>query len=160
MVDITKVLVLNGPNLNLLGDREISVYGNSTLEQINNNLFQLGNQLNISIDTLQSNIEGELIEAIHKAKGKYDGIIINPGALTHYSYAIRDAIKAVGIDTIEVHLSNIYGREDFRHKSVIAPVCIGQIAGLGPFGYYLALQYFASRRNANGQQNKGFNGYK
>lgn len=151
VVDNTKVLILNGPNLNLLGDREVSIYGNVTLEQITNNLIQLGNQLSITIDTFQSNIEGELINAIHKAKGKYNGIIINPGAFTHYSYAIRDAIKGVGIDTIEVHISNIYNREDFRHKSVIAPVCIGQITGLGPYGYYLGLQYFASRRNINDQ---------
>lgn len=138
-----KVLVVNGPNLNLLGQREPEIYGTRTLEELNNNLTALSNDLKIKLLFFQSNSEGEIIDFIHKEGFKARGMIINPGALTHYSYAIRDAISSVGIDTVEVHLSNIYDREDFRKKSAIAPVCVGQIIGFGFYGYAMALSYFA-----------------
>lgn len=134
-----KVLVINGPNLNLLGTREKDVYGTETLESIAKKVNAEGKKLNAEIAFIQSNHEGEIIDRIHDANGKYDVIIINPGAYTHYSIAIRDAIKGVDIPAIEVHLSNIHSREEFRHKSVIAPVCVGQISGFGGYGYIMAL---------------------
>lgn len=134
-----KILIVNGPNLNLLGIREPGIYGNDSLESINKNLEQKASELNCSVEFYQSNCEGEIIDKLHAAMGVFDSIIINPGAYTHYSIAIRDAISAIKIPTIEVHLSNIYDREEFRHKSVIAPVCAGQIAGFGALGYELAL---------------------
>jgi 3-dehydroquinate dehydratase-2 len=134
-----KILVIHGPNLNLLGERETGVYGKDTLEHINNEIKEKAKELNLECDTFQSNIEGELINVLHAAKGKYDGIIINAGAYTHYSIAIRDAIAAIRIPCVEVHLSNIHAREEFRHKSVIAPVCIGQVVGFGKQSYIMAL---------------------
>lgn len=134
-----KVLIVNGPNLNLLGTREKDVYGSETLEDIARRTNIEAQKLDIEIDFVQSNHEGEIIDRIHDARGKYDAIIINPGAYTHYSIAIRDAVKAVEIPTIEVHLSNIHGREEFRVKSVIAPVCVGQISGFGGNSYIVAL---------------------
>ena len=134
-----KILVIHGPNLNLLGDREVGVYGNVTLESINKQLKVIAKKEKMVLDTFQNNIEGEIVDAIQKAKGKYSIIIINPGGYTHYSVAIRDAIAGVKVPTIEVHLSNIYAREEFRHKSMIAPVAIGQIAGFGPNSYVLGL---------------------
>lgn len=134
-----KIVVINGPNLNLLGIREKNVYGTETLEDIARRVNIEAQRLNVDVDFIQSNHEGEIIDRIHEARGKYDAIIINPGAYTHYSLAIRDAIKAVEIPTIEVHLSNIHAREEFRAKSVIAPVCVGQISGFGGNGYLLAL---------------------
>jgi 3-dehydroquinate dehydratase II len=134
-----KVLVLHGPNLNLLGIREPGVYGSVTLEAINQNLNQLAKQHAMELEIVQSNHEGELIDQIHRASGVKDGIVINPGAFTHYSYAIRDALSSVSLPTIEVHLSNIHSRELFRHQSVIAPVVIGQIAGFGAYSYELGL---------------------
>lgn len=144
-----KILILNGPNLNLLGTREPEKYGNKTLEQINAQIFQLTKDfeteynIKIELETYQSNIEGELVNAI-QAFGVSDdnakkGIIINPAAYTHTSIAIRDAILAIKLPCIEVHLSNITAREEFRHTSLIAPVCIGQIAGFGENGYKLAM---------------------
>ena len=133
------ILILHGPNLNLLGTREPGVYGAMTLAEINARLEQVAAERGAELRILQSNHEGALVDAIHAAVGWADGILINPGALTHYSYALRDAIAAVGIPTIEVHLSNVYAREPFRHVSVIAPVCRGQISGLGPVGYVLVL---------------------
>ena len=125
-----KVLVINGPNLNMLGVREKGIYGTKDFQDVCDYIKEEGQKRNIDIKLFQSNIEGEIINEIHKAYyEKYDGIIINPGAYTHYSYAIMDAIKAVNIKTVEVHLSNIHAREEFRHKSVIAPACIGQICG-------------------------------
>jgi 3-dehydroquinate dehydratase II len=134
-----KILVLNGPNLNLLGTREKEIYGNETLQDIAQKTVREGLKLHMEVDFAQSNHEGELIDKIHAAKSVYDLIIINPGAYTHYSIAIRDAIKSVDIPTIEIHLSNIHAREEFRSKSVIAPVCIGQICGFGSMSYILAL---------------------
>jgi 3-dehydroquinate dehydratase-2 len=134
-----KVLVLHGPNLNMLGIREPGVYGSVTLEAINQNLIQLAKHHAMELEIVQSNHEGELIDQIHRAFGVKDGIVINPGAFTHYSYAIRDALSSVSLPIIEVHLSNIHSRESFRHQSVIAPVVIGQIAGFGAYSYELGL---------------------
>jgi 3-dehydroquinate dehydratase-2 len=135
-----RILVLHGPNLNLLGIREPDVYGVSTLDDINRELTEIANQAGISLTTIQSNHEGQLLDTIHGARGNYDMIIFNPGAFTHYSIALRDAIAAVAVPTIEVHLSNIHSREEFRHRSVIAAVCWGQICGFGAASYSLALQ--------------------
>lgn len=132
------ILVLNGPNLNLLGTRNPHVYGYQTLGDIVEALQNLGKVHNINVNFAQTNHEGELIDLLHSARGKFKAIIINPGAFTHYSYALRDAIEAIELPTIEVHLSNIHAREEFRRKSVIAPVCVGQIAGFGAKGYELA----------------------
>lgn len=136
-----KVLVINGPNLNMLGVREKGIYGTKDFQDVCEYIKEEGQKRNIDIKLFQSNIEGEIINEIHKAYyDKYDGIIINPGAYTHYSYAIMDAIKSVNIKTVEVHLSNIHAREEFRHKSVIAPACIGQICGFKEFGYVMAME--------------------
>lgn len=138
-----RVLVINGPNLNLLGKREPEVYGTSTLEQLNARLTEFARELKFDLDFFQSNSEGELIDFIHREAAGAVGIIINPGALTHYSYSLRDAIAAVRVETVEVHLSNIYSREEFRRHSVIAPAVRGQITGFGFYGYAMALSYFA-----------------
>lgn len=130
-----KILVLHGPNLNLLGEREPGVYGSVTLAQINEMLEREANTRQVSLAFLQSNHEGLLVDAIQAARGEYQGILINPGAYTHTSVAIRDAIAAVNIATVEVHLSNIHQRETFRHYSYIAPVAIGQISGFGDQSY-------------------------
>ena len=151
MPEIT-VLVLHGPNLNLLGLREPEIYGSLTLDRINRSLEMDGKELQVSISCLQSNHEGVLVDAIHNARGRYEGIIINAGAYTHTSVAIRDALLGVQIPTVEVHLSNIYTREEFRHHSYIAPVAIGQISGFGADSYRLGLQAlvnYLSRSNAD-----------
>jgi 3-dehydroquinate dehydratase-2 len=135
-----KVLVLNGPNLNLLGQREPEVYGRTTLEDIEKSLHAKADELSVEIDFRQSNHEGELVGWIQSAKAGYAVILLNAGAYTHTSVALRDAIAATGIPTVEVHLSNIFGREQFRHHSVIAPVCKGQISGFGAYSYILALE--------------------
>jgi 3-dehydroquinate dehydratase II len=137
---LAKVLVIQGPNLNLLGMREPEIYGSATLEDIHQELTELAKKFGVEIECFQSNHEGAIIDRIHQAMGEIDGIIINPGAYTHYSIAIRDALSAVRIPAIEVHLSNIHAREEFRHRSIIAPVALGQIAGLGVIGYQLAFQ--------------------
>lgn len=133
------VLVIHGPNLNLLGSREPGVYGSTTLEHINAMLAAEAAKLGAELKTFQSNVEGELVNAIQEAAGWANVIIINPAAYTHTSVALRDAIAAVGIPTIEVHISNVYKREPFRHHSFIAPVAVGQISGFGANGYRLAL---------------------
>ena len=133
------LLVLNGPNLNLLGTREPQVYGSLTLADINSSLKLEAQKLQVELSCLQSNMEGKLIEAIHSARETSQGIIINAGAYTHTSIAIRDALSAVELPTVEVHLSNIYQREEFRHHSYIAPVAIGQISGFGSDSYILGL---------------------
>lgn len=133
-------LVLNGPNLNLLGMREPGVYGTDTYEAICGRITDKADALGVGVSFAQSNSEGELIDRLHAAMGQYAGVILNAGAYTHYSYAIRDAIAAIRLPVVEVHLSNIHAREEFRHTSVIAPACKGQIAGFGPAGYLLALE--------------------
>jgi len=137
---VRKIWVFHGPNLNLLGQREPIHYGKSSLVEINHGLEQLGNESGVIVECRQTNHEGELIDWIQKL-GEDDFLLLNPGAWTHYSYAIRDAIAAVRVPTLEIHLSNIHAREEFRQHSVIAPVCIGQISGLGVESYYLGLQY-------------------
>ncbi|NLG93409.1 MAG: type II 3-dehydroquinate dehydratase [Clostridiales bacterium] len=134
-----RVLVLLGPNLNMVGVREKGVYGDETAESINLQIVENAKKLNYDCDIYQSNHEGDLIDKIHSASGIYHGVVINAGALTHYSYALRDAIASVRIPFVETHMSNIYAREDFRHKSVISEVCAGQIAGFGKNSYFLAL---------------------
>ncbi len=134
-----KVTVIQGPNLNMLGVREQNIYGPMKLEDIHAQMRAFAEQNGIEIEFFQSNLEGEIVDKIQECLGDSDGIIINPAAFTHTSIAIRDAIAAVQIPTIEVHISNIYRREEFRHKSLIAPVCAGQISGFGPFGYHLAM---------------------
>ncbi|MGA3267846.1 MAG: type II 3-dehydroquinate dehydratase [Verrucomicrobiota bacterium] len=134
-----KILFLNGPNLNLLGQREPGVYGRATLPQIEAKVRKRAKVLGAAIDFRQSNLEGQLVEWIQHAKGKFDVIVLNAAAYTHTSIALRDAIAAVGVPTIEIHLSNVHAREKFRHKSLIAPVCCGQIAGFGANSYLLAL---------------------
>jgi 3-dehydroquinate dehydratase-2 len=136
---VSNILVLHGPNLNLLGVREPSVYGSVTLAEVNRQLDEAAAARGATLRTVQANDEGALIDAIHASLGWADGILINPGAFTHYSYALRDALAAIGIPTVEVHLSNVYAREPFRHKSVIAPVCLGQISGFGTQSYLLGL---------------------
>lgn len=135
-----KILVIHGPNLNMLGSREPKVYGKVTLDRINSELKALAKKEGVELDIHQTNIEGEIVTLIHKAKKGYKAILINPGGYTHYSVAIRDAIAAVKIPAVEVHLSNIYAREEFRQKSVIAPVAAGQISGFGKNSYILGLQ--------------------
>ena len=135
-----RILVLHGPNLNLLGTREQSIYGKKSLESIDSALTKLSEDLALEVDIRQSNNEGELVSWIQEARSGYDGIIINPAAYTHTSIAIRDAIAAVGLPTVEVHLSNIHQREPFRQQSHVAGVALGQISGLGPTGYLLALR--------------------
>jgi 3-dehydroquinate dehydratase II len=137
---MVKILVLHGPNLNMLGTREPEIYGKTTLEQINDRLRGLAANLDSEVETFQSNSEGELINSIQKKGVTIDGLIVNLGAYTHYSIALRDAISGLGKPTVEVHLSNIYAREAFRHMSVTAPVCRGMITGLGWRGYLLALE--------------------
>ncbi|MDF2512726.1 MAG: 3-dehydroquinate dehydratase, type [Herbinix sp.] len=135
-----KILVINGPNLNFLGIREKGIYGTRDFNYLLGILEDKANQENITIETYQSNCEGEIIDRIQKAYyDQVDGIVINPGAYTHYSYAIRDALASITAPKIEVHISNIHQREEFRHTSVTAPVCTGQIAGLGLQGYLLAI---------------------
>ena len=138
-----KILIINGPNLNLLGTREPEIYGKTTLKDIETELKNKSEKLNVEIECFQSNHEGEIVDKIHSAKNNFDAIIINPAAYTHTSVAIRDAFASVDIPAIEVHISNVYSREEFRHNSLIAPVVVGQIAGLGIQGYLLALEYFS-----------------
>ena len=134
-----KIVVIQGPNLNMLGHREQNIYGPMKMDDIHGQMEAFASQNSVEIEFFQSNLEGEIIDRLQECMGDADGIIINPAAYTHTSIAIRDAIAAVQIPTIEVHLSNIYQREEFRHKSLIAPVCAGQISGFGPFSYHMAM---------------------
>jgi len=139
-----KILVINGPNLNILGVRDIKMYGNKTLDQLEDELIRESKKLGCDIDFLQSNHEGEIVGKIGESINKYDAIIINPGALTHYSYSIRDALEAFTGKKVEVHISNIYGREEFRRISVISSVVDGVISGFGNDGYLIAMKWLAS----------------
>lgn len=138
-----RILVIHGPNLNLLGQRETSIYGQVTLPEIDAKIMALAKELEMAVECLQSNHEGEIVSAIHGAMGKVQGLLINPGAYTHTSVAIRDAVAGCGIPCVEVHLSNIHAREEFRHHSFIAPVAKGQITGFGPDSYLLGLRALA-----------------
>jgi 3-dehydroquinate dehydratase II len=143
-----RILILNGPNLNLLGQREPDIYGRLTLSDIETKVRECARELRVDVEFRQSNGEGELVGWIQQAKGKFDVIVLNAAAYTHTSVALRDAIAAVGVPTIEIHLSNVHAREEFRHKSLIAPVCCGIIAGFGANSYVLALEA-AINVNAN-----------
>lgn len=134
-----KILVMNGPNLNLLGEREPNIYGGDTLASINEEIASAARKLGHEVSFFQSNHEGALIDELHAARLSFDGVILNAGAYTHYSYGIRDAIAAIKIPVVEVHLSNVNSRDEFRKNSVIAPVCKGSIAGFGKYSYLLAL---------------------
>jgi len=139
--------IIHGPNLNLLGKRKPDIYGNLTLNEINRKIRDFAESKGVSVDIIQSNHEGDIIDAIQKSGGD-SGIILNPGGFTHSSVAIRDAVETIDAPVIEVHLSNIYSREPFRRKSMVAPVCVGQISGLGYRGYILALEYFINKNKS------------
>lgn len=141
-----RLLVINGPNLNFLGIREKGIYGSETYENLCEYVQLEAKKMNIDVELKQSNVEGEIINFIQGAHESVDGIVINPGAYTHYSIAIYDALKSVNLPIIEVHLSNIYSREDFRHKSVTAPACVGQISGVGFLGYKFAMEALKNRK--------------
>lgn len=147
-----KIMVINGPNLNMLGVREPGVYGESSYTELEEYIEKYADSVDVETVVMQSNSEGDIIDYIHYALGKYDAIVINPGAYTHYSYAIYDALKAVNLPTIEVHISNIHTRDEFRQKSVTAPACIGQICGLGFMGYTLAIDYFVKNSAAESEE--------
>ena len=135
-----RILVIHGPNLNMLGKREVGVYGNMTLEEVNDTIRTLAKGLDVDITIFQSNSEGALIDKIHEASGRYDAIVLNPGGYTHTSVALRDAVVASDVPVVEVHISNIYRREEFRHHSYISGVAAGQIAGFGVNSYLLGLR--------------------
>lgn len=135
-----RIAIINGPNLNMLGRREIGIYGGKTLDHISDEIRHEGERQNVSLEFFQSNVEGFIVDYIHSCAGKIQGIVINAGAFTHYSIALRDALGAVRLPAIEVHISNIYKREAFRHLSYIAPVCAGQVCGFGSYSYILGLR--------------------
>lgn len=138
-----QILVLNGPNLNLLGTREPDIYGTATLRELENRCRYWGQEIGLTVSTAQSNHEGDLIDHLHNTVGRFGGVVLNAGALTHYSYAIHDAIKAIGLPVVEVHISDITGREKWRRKSVISDACIATISGEGIDGYRKALEMLA-----------------
>ena len=144
-----KFLVINGPNLNLLGQREPGVYGRDSYDALIQRTNASAASMNVEVEIFQSNHEGEIIDKIQVARGSFDGIVINPGAFTHYSYAILDALKAVDLPAVEVHISNIHQREEFRHHSVTAAGCDGQICGLGHFGYVAAMGYLIEKLSSH-----------
>lgn len=144
-----KILVINGVNMNMLGLREIEKYGTMTLKDLEKELYAFSFELGIDIETFQSNFEGEIVEKIHSSKNNFDGIIINAGAYTHTSIAIRDAISSINVPTVEVHMTNIYKREEFRHHSYLAGVCVGQISGFGISSYKLGLKAVVDYLNTN-----------
>lgn len=137
---MTRILVLNGPNLNLLGEREPEIYGKARLADIDSAMAALADEIGVQVESKQSNHEGELIDALHAARSEFDAVVFNPGALTHYSYALRDAVSAIPIPVVECHLSNVDAREEFRRLSVIAPACAGRISGFGVSSYMLAIR--------------------
>lgn len=137
---MTRILLLHGPNLNLLGTREPGIYGSTTLEDINRRVTEAGAARGVEVRPFQSNHEGALVETLHEARTWADGVIFNPGAYTHTSVALRDAIAGTGLTVVEIHLSNVHAREEFRHKSLLAPVCLGQISGFGWRSYLLGLE--------------------
>lgn len=143
-----KILVINGVNLNMLGIREPDIYGKSTLRDLEAYIKEYADSLGVDVEFYQSNIEGEIVNKIHSTLGNFDGIIMNPGAFTHYSYALRDALGSVDVPCVEVHISNIHKREEFRHTSVTAAECLGQICGLGFLGYRLALKALCEHAEA------------
>lgn len=145
---MNSILVIHGPNLNLLGTREPEVYGSQTLADVNQRLQQQAQELGLALETYQSNHEGEIVEAIRRARGQHQAIIINPAAFTHTSVAVRDALAGVAIPFIEVHLSNVYQREPFRHHSFMSDLAVGVICGLGAYGYEAALSYWAQKLKA------------
>jgi len=142
-MDKISISVINGPNLNMLGSREPNFYGNMTLDEINKKIMDYAQKRNVVVEFFQSNIEGEIIDQIQKSVEFFNGIIINAGAYSHTSIAIRDAIAGINIPVVEVHISNIFKREDFRHQSFLTPVCVGSIVGFGYLSYILALEYFS-----------------
>jgi len=144
-----KILILHGPNLNLLGKREPDVYGSLTLDEINNLLSESGKSLGVEVTCQQSNHEGALIDALHEAINWADGVVFNPGGYTHTSVSIRDAVAAIGIPVVEVHMSNVYAREEFRHKSLISAVCLGKVVGFGWQSYALGLRALVDSMQAN-----------
>jgi 3-dehydroquinate dehydratase-2 len=148
---MSSILVLNGPNLNLLGTREPGIYGRTTLAQIEADCIETGRALGLDVTCLQSNHEGALVDALHAAMGLHDGVVLNAGAYTHTSIALRDAISGSGLPVVELHLSNVHAREPFRHVSHIAPVALGVIAGFGAAGYDLALRALAGHLEAHGE---------
>jgi 3-dehydroquinate dehydratase-2 len=147
---VTKILVLNGPNLNLLGEREPELYGSARLSDIEAAMSALGSELGVEIVSEQSNHEGELIDRLQAARSEFDAIVFNPGAFTHYSYALRDTVSAISVPVIECHLTNVDGREEFRRTSVIAPACAGRISGFGVTSYMLAIRAAAKLAKERG----------
>lgn len=147
-----KILILHGPNLNLLGKREPDVYGSLTLDEINKRLSELGSSLGVEVTCQQSNHEGALIDALQEALNWADGVVLNPGGYTHTSVSIRDAVAAIGIPVVEVHMSNVYAREEFRHKSLVSVVCLGKVVGFGWQSYALGLRALVESLQANMEQ--------